>query len=84
MDRASVESIVIGIIEDRACVKVTPDSYDTDLTDLGIDSLAAIDIAHGVESALDAVIDDGEVLRLRTVNEILDYVAGDPAARVKA
>jgi acyl carrier protein len=83
MDRASVEPIVIGIIEDRACVKVTRDLYDTDLTDLGVDSLTAIDIAHEVESALDAVIDDREVLRLRNVNEILDYVARAPATTVK-
>jgi acyl carrier protein len=82
MDRESVEPIVIGVIEERACVKVTPDMYDTDLTVLGVDSLTAIDIAHELESALDAVIDDREMLRLRNVNDILDYVARASATTV--
>ncbi len=75
MDRTDIEPIVVGIIEQQACLTLTRELYDADLTGLGIDSLMAIDIANELESALHAVIDDREVLRFRCVNDILDYLA---------
>jgi acyl carrier protein len=74
MDRTNIEPIVVGIIEQQACLTLTRELYDADLTGLGIDSLMAIDIANELEAALDRVIDDREVLRFRCVNDILDYL----------
>ena len=75
MDRTNLEPIVVGIIEQQACLTLTRELYDADLTGLGIDSLTAIDIANELECALHATIDDREVLRFRCVNDILDYLA---------
>jgi acyl carrier protein len=75
MDRTNIEPIVVGIIQQQACLTLTRELYDADLTGLGIDSLMALDIANELEDALDAVIDDREVLRFRCVNDILDYLA---------
>ena len=79
-DVASLERTVVGIIEEAACVQLTRELYDTDLTQLGIDSLMALDIANEIESALDTVIDDRDVLRFRNVTDILDHLRA-PSAR---
>ncbi len=39
MDRTNLAPIVVGIIEQQACLTLTRELYDADLTGLGIDSL---------------------------------------------
>ena len=79
MDKTLLEPIVVQVIEKTACLKLGPELYGADFSGLGIDSLAAIDIAQGLEDQLDRVIDDRDVLRFRSVNDILDYLTRQAA-----
>jgi acyl carrier protein len=65
--------IVLASIRARAGIELTQDQFDDDLVGLGVDSLAAIDVANDMEEALGIVIDDREIVRFRTVNMIARY-----------
>ena len=70
MNREHLLKVLIRILEEQTGERLGPDKYDVDLTALGVDSLAAIEVAHQLEEALNLTIDDREVLGFRTVNAI--------------
>ena len=69
-----VSSRVIELIA-QAIEKTTGDiSLDSTFDDLGIDSLAAINIAFDVESEFDIEIPDEEIHKLKCVQDVVTGV----------
>lgn len=62
--------VLLGILSEQLGKTIGPEQFDADLTELGVDSLMAIEISHRLEEALNIVIDDREVLGFRSVNAI--------------
>lgn len=62
---------VVQSIEKRPLNDVTPDSV---IADLGIDSLGMMEIVGELESRLDVMIPDDQLVKLRTVSDLLGVV----------
>lgn len=62
--------VLLEILSERLGSRLVPEQFDADLTELGVDSLMAIEISHRLEEELSIVIDDREVLGFRSVNAI--------------
>jgi acyl carrier protein len=59
---------------------ITPDQYDRNLMELGLDSLKAIQVVNTLEDRLDLMIDDSNLRRFTTINAIADFFEGLPRA----
>ena len=57
--------------------QVTEDSEVID--DLGADSLASVELVMALEEAAGVTIDDADVANLKTVGDIMDYLAAHKA-----
>jgi acyl carrier protein len=79
MDRSHFLSVLLGILKDHLGEVLGPEQYDADLTELGVDSLMAIEVAHHLEEELGIVIDDRDALGFRTVNAICATLQRCPA-----
>ncbi len=62
---------VVQSIEKRPLDDITPDSV---IADLGIDSLGMMEIVGELESRLDVMIPDDQLVKLRTVADLLGVV----------
>lgn len=69
---------VVQAIEKRPLADVTPDSV---IADLGIDSLGMMEIVGELESRLDIMIPDDNLVKLQTVSDLLNVVARRLEAR---
>ncbi len=72
-----VRSIIDNCIDDLK-VPITAVGNDADLFDLGMDSISSIKIVVELEREFDFEFEDEELTmeRLRTINNILEYLAG--------
>lgn len=63
---------VVQSIEKRPIEDITPQSV---IADLGIDSLGMMEIVGELESRLDVMIPDDQLVKLQTVDDLLSVVA---------
>jgi acyl carrier protein len=63
-------AVLLGVLKEQLGESIGPERYDADLTEVGVDSLMALEIAHRLEDELKIVIDDRDALGFRTVNAI--------------
>lgn len=63
---------VVQAIEKRPINDLSPDSV---IADLGIDSLGMMEIVGELESRLDVMIPDDQLVKLQTVSDLLNVVA---------
>lgn len=75
MQPADLLAALLSSINKHGGVRIDAKDYDADLTDLGIDSTVAIEIANELEDILGILIDDKDLVHFRTVNQILQYFA---------
>jgi acyl carrier protein len=76
MDRNDMQKKVVDIIANQLGVDkemVTPEANVVD--DLGADSLDVVELVMALEEAFDLEIPDDEAERIRTVKDILEYLA---------
>jgi acyl carrier protein len=72
---AAIEEKVIDIIADRLCVdksEVVPEAAFID--DLGADSLDLVELIMAMEEEFDIEIADEEAEKLRTVQDVMNYI----------
>ena len=69
------------IVETLGCdaEQVTPTASLAD--DLGADSLASVELVMALEEAAGVTIDDADVANLKTVGDIMDYLAAFPSGK---
>lgn len=66
---------VQAIIAEKLSVDQDSITLESDLQkDFGADSLDAVEIMMSVEDAFDITIDDEDLLEIRTVNDIVQYI----------
>lgn len=66
---------VQAIIADKLSVDQDSITLESDLQkDFGADSLDAVEIIMSVEDEFDVTIDDEDLLEIRTVNDIVEYI----------
>ncbi|HEY5820459.1 MAG TPA: acyl carrier protein [Propionibacteriaceae bacterium] len=73
------EIIVMAEGDDPSAVTV-PDFLDTTFGDLGLDSLALLEVVGTVQRLWGAVVDDAELASLSTPRELLEIVNGQLAS----
>jgi acyl carrier protein len=81
MSKTAEESKIIDIIANQLGVDkdiVTPEANIVD--DLGADSLDVVELVMALEEAFDMEIPDEDAENIRTVKDILDYLAKNKAA----
>ncbi len=68
------EEIKSVIVDTLSCDedKVTPNASLTD--DLGADSLDAVELGMAIEEALGVTIEDEDLPKIKTVQDLVDYV----------
>ncbi len=68
------EEIKKVIVETLSCDedKVTPQASLTD--DLGADSLDAVELGMAIEEAVGVTIEDEDLPKIKTVQDLIDYV----------
>ncbi|MCK5073905.1 MAG: acyl carrier protein [Bacteriovoracaceae bacterium] len=64
---------LISSIKKNAEIVIEEKDFDTDIVELGIDSIFAIEIANDIEEFLDIVIDDRDIGKFRSINVMLEY-----------
>jgi glycine C-acetyltransferase len=68
---------VIGLFQSRREVGSAPltvSDLKNDITQLGLDSLAAIDIVANLERCFHLIIDDREIIRFRSIQSVLQHL----------
>lgn len=73
MNKDEILNHIIAFIKKNADVTVEQKDYDSDLTELGVDSIFALELANEMEELLDIVIDDRDIEKLRSINSIMEY-----------
>jgi acyl carrier protein len=78
-------TVLLEILKEQLGETISPERFGADLTELGVDSLMALDISHRLEDELGIVIDDRDALGFRTVNAICETLqrATAPVANAK-
>jgi acyl carrier protein len=76
MDKADINRKVRWVIEDTLYVSLKDGPDDIQLSDLGIDSLDAVDIAMRLDDEFQIEINDDDIQIDWTVNKLVDYIAG--------
>lgn len=75
--------IKVEIIE-RLQLDFAPDDIDDDSFlfggGLSLDSIDAMEIVLGMQSAFDAMIPDGDITSMRTINTLADFVMREQAS----
>ena len=64
---------LLGAVNTHTGITIEKDEFDTNLIDLGIDSVFAIEIANDLESILNIIIDDRDIIHFTTINKILNH-----------
>lgn len=64
-----------SIIVDQLGVDEDSITEDTSLEDLGADSLALVELVMSVEEEFDVEIADEDMEKLKSVSDVLDYIA---------
>jgi acyl carrier protein len=75
MDKAAIKEKVIDIIADKLGIEketITPESHVID--DLGADSLDVVELIMALEETFDIEIPDEDAEKIRTVQDIFDYI----------
>lgn len=75
MDKAAIKEKVIEIIADKLGIEketITPEAHVID--DLGADSLDVVEMVMALEEAFDIEIPDEDAEKIRTVQDIFDYI----------
>jgi acyl carrier protein len=76
MDRNEMQKKIVDIIANQLGVDkemVTPEANVVD--DLGADSLDVVELVMALEEAFDLEIPDEEAEKIRTVKDIIEYLA---------
>lgn len=75
MDKTAIKEKVIEIIADKLGIEketITPEAHVID--DLGADSLDVVEMVMALEEAFDIEIPDEDAEKIRTVQDIFDYI----------
>jgi len=71
----SIKNKVFKIVGSQLCINITNDYIHKDLiNELGLDSIAVIHIITMVEKLYHIPISDEECERLRTINNIIEFI----------
>ena len=74
-----VEMVTEAIFE-VAKIRIPPDRYGSNLLQLGLDSLKAIQVLNILEDRLDVMIDDSNLRRFTSIDAIADFFDSLPRA----
>jgi acyl carrier protein len=75
VESRDIESTLIAIVRTRKKYQDVALARTTRLSDIGVDSLDALNIIFDVEERFDIVIPDEEARRIKTVGDMIDIVA---------
>ncbi|MBZ9784461.1 phosphopantetheine-binding protein [Pseudomonas sp. REP124] len=73
---ADIRDIVVKAIVDAAVPNAGSLRDDVSLTDQGVDSLGVFTVVMNIQDACEIEIPDGDLDRLKTINDFVEYLAG--------
>lgn len=76
MERAELEQKILSIIQDQKTLPKTDIRPDTQLAELGIDSLDALNILFALEESFGITIPDDQARSIRTVDDMVTTIQG--------
>lgn len=74
MNREEVKKRVIELVMDKAILEDEPITEESNLKDLGLDSLDCIELSIQLESEFEVVIPEEESEKMKTVADAIDLV----------
>ncbi len=74
MEREEVKKRVIELVMDKAILEDEPITEESNLKDLGLDSLDCIELSIQLESEFEVVIPEEESEKMKTVADAIDLV----------
>ena len=74
MEREEVKKRVIELVRDNAIFEDEPITEESNLKDLGLDSLDCIELSIQLESEFEVVIPEEESEKMKTVADAIDLV----------
>ena len=75
MERKDIADKVRAILADKLSIDISRVALGSDLLDdLGMDSMAAIEVEFQLKDAFDIEVKEESFRRIRAVNDIVDYV----------
>lgn len=74
MEREEVKKRVIELVRDKAILEDEPITEESNLKDLGLDSLDCIELSIQLESEFEVVIPEEESEKMKTVADAIDLV----------
>lgn len=74
MNREEVKKRVIELVMDKATLEDEPITEESNLKDLGLDSLDCIELSIQLESEFEVVIPEEESEKMNTVADAIDLV----------
>lgn len=74
MNREEVKKRVIELVMDKATLEDEPITEESNLKDLGLDSLDCIELSIQLESEFEVVIPEDESEKMNTVADAIDLV----------
>jgi acyl carrier protein len=75
MDRQEIETKVKQIIHEQADISKDEIKLESTLEDLDLDSLGQVELLLGLEETFEVDIPDEDVESLKTVKDVVDYIA---------
>ncbi len=76
MERAEIEQKVVAILHDQKTLPDEPIDPGQLLSELGLDSLDALNMIFAVEETFDIKISDDQARAIRTLSQMVDTIEG--------
>lgn len=76
MDKSEVEAKLVGIISKQISVAKENVVRTATFMDLGADSLDVAELVMEIEDSFDVSIPEAALKEMKTVGDVMDYVAG--------
>ena len=71
--REELLEVLLNSVKEHGEVEIEESNFSTNLVDLGVDSISAVEVANDMEDFLDIEIDDRDIAKFVSIEAIVKY-----------